>query len=92
MSRGNYLVVGDKTSCGGVIVEGDVTQTIMGKAAAREGDKVTCGKFPGVFYISGGMVNDMVNGRKMAGTLESRSTCPCQSRFIPSMLNDTYES
>ncbi|MBN4832549.1 PAAR domain-containing protein [Enterobacter hormaechei] len=92
MSAGNYLVVGDKTLCGGVIVEGDVTQAIMGKAAAREGDKVTCGRYPGIFYISGGMANDIVNGRKMAGTLESRSTCSCQSAFIPSMLNDIYEN
>lgn len=31
-------------------------------------------------------------GRKFAGTLHSKSSCPCQASFIPSMLNDTYES
>ncbi|AFN32197.1 PAAR domain-containing protein [Klebsiella michiganensis] len=92
MGAGNYLVVGDKTTCGGVITEGDATQTILGKAAAREGDKVTCGRHSGIYYIAGGMANDMVNGRKMAGTQDSHSTCPCQARFIPSMMNDNYES
>ena len=33
---GCYLVVGDKTTCGGVIIEGDPTHTIMGIHVARE--------------------------------------------------------
>lgn len=92
MSAGNYLFVGDKTICGGVIIEGDVSRTIMVKAAAREGDNVTCCRLHGIFHIAGGMANNIINGRKMAGTLESRSTFPRQSSFIPSMLNDTYEN
>ncbi|WP_241183261.1 PAAR domain-containing protein [Klebsiella michiganensis] len=27
----------------------------------------------------------------MAGTLDSYSTCPCKAKFIPSMMDDTYE-
>jgi len=91
MAKGYYLVVGDKTTCGGVITEGDPTHTLMGKSVAREQDRVTCGIFPGIFIIVGHVPNDSVNGRKFAGTLHSQSTCPCQSRFIPSMVNDTYE-
>ncbi|MDS7757346.1 PAAR domain-containing protein, partial [Klebsiella michiganensis] len=28
---------------------------------------------------------------RMAGTLDSYSTCPCKAKFIPSMMDDTYE-
>ncbi len=36
MAKGYYLVVGDETTCGGVITEGEPTHTIMGRAVARE--------------------------------------------------------
>ncbi|MEA5103945.1 polymorphic toxin type 44 domain-containing protein [Pantoea sp. S18] len=91
MSIGFYLVQGDKTTCGGRIIEGATDHTIFGKAAAREKDRVLCGKHPGTFLIAGGIVNDTIHGRRMAGTLDSESTCPCKAKFIPSMLQDTYE-
>ncbi|EEC0295746.1 PAAR domain-containing protein [Salmonella enterica subsp. enterica] len=87
---GNYLVMGDKTTCGGVIIEGDATHTIMNKPVACEGHKVTCGRHSGIYAITGGIANDTVNGRKPAGSQDSYSTCPCRARFIPSMMNDTY--
>ncbi len=31
MAKGYYLVVGDETTCGGVITEGEPTHTIMGE-------------------------------------------------------------
>lgn len=40
--------------------------------------------------ITGG-ISDTIHGRRIAGTLDSISTCPCKSRFIPSILTDTYE-
>ncbi|MRS16348.1 PAAR domain-containing protein [Enterobacteriaceae bacterium RIT691] len=93
MAMGYYLVIGDKTTCGGVILEGDPTHLIMGIPVARELDRVTCGKLPPSmqFPISGGIPGDTVNMRNFAGTLHSKSTCPCQSRFIPSMVDDFYE-
>ncbi|WP_158300374.1 PAAR domain-containing protein [Enterobacter cancerogenus] len=91
MAKGNYLVRGDKTTCGGVIVEGCEDHCLFGKAVSREGDKVTCGRFPGIYNIVGGIAIDSVHGRRMAGTLDSYSSCPCQSRFIASMVDDTYE-
>lgn len=90
MARGNYLVRGDKTTCGGVIVTGCEDHTLFGKAVAREQDQVTCGQHPGIYYIAGGIPFDTVHGRRMAGTSYSFSTCPCRARFIPSMLHDTY--
>ncbi|QUT17943.1 PAAR domain-containing protein [Rahnella inusitata] len=90
MAKGYYLVIKDKTTCGGIITEGDPTHTLFGKAIAREQDRVTCGKHPGMFIIVGHIPGDSVMGRKFAGTLHSKSSCPCQARFIPSMINDTY--
>lgn len=91
MAKGNYLVRGDKTTCRGVIVEGCEDHCLFGKAIAREADKVTCGRFPGMFNIVGGIENDIVHGRRMAGTLDSYSSCPCRSKFIASMIDDSYE-
>lgn len=91
MAKGNYLVRGDKTTCGGVITEGCEDHCLFGKAIAREGDKVTCGQHPGMYNIVGGIANDSVHGRRMAGTLDSYSTCPCRARFTASMVDDTYE-
>ncbi len=90
MAIGYFLLVGDKTTCGGQIITGDHTMTFNGRATAREGDKVTCGKHPGTYIIVGG-VSDMFDmGRKLAGTLDSVSTCPCRARFINSEM-DSYE-
>ncbi|PLR30090.1 PAAR domain-containing protein [Chimaeribacter coloradensis] len=91
MAKGYYLVLGDKTTCGGMIIGGDTTHTLLGKPVAREQEQVTCGIYPGIFTIVGHIPCDSVNGRKFAGTLHSKSSCPCQSRLIPSILTNTYE-
>lgn len=91
MTQGYYLVVEDETTCGGIILEGDFTHTLFGRAVAREEDRVSCGKHPGTYIIVGHIPYDTINGRKFAGTLHSRSSCPCNAEFIPSMVNDTYE-
>ncbi|AXY34285.1 PAAR domain-containing protein [Yersinia pseudotuberculosis] len=91
MAKGYYLGVGDQTTCGGVIIEGDATHILMGKAVAREQDRVTCGKHPGTYIIVGHVPGDSIHGRKFAGTLNSQSNCPCKAWFIPSLVNDTYE-
>lgn len=91
MAKGYYLVVGDKTTCGGVITEGEPTHTIMGSSVAREQDRVICGKHPGTYIIVGHIPGDTILGRKFAGTLHSTSNCPCKALFIPSMMNDAYE-
>lgn len=91
MAKGYYLGVGDQTTCGGVIIEGDDTHILMGKAVAREQDRVTCGKHPGIYIIVGHIPGDSIHGRKFAGTLNSQSNCPCKAWFIPSLVNDTYD-
>ncbi|MBW1252408.1 polymorphic toxin type 44 domain-containing protein [Pantoea allii] len=90
-AEGFYLVQGDKTTCGGKITTGADDHTLFDKPVAREQDSVTCGKHAGLYKIAGGIDNDTIHDRRMAGTLDSYSTCPCKAKFIPSMMNDTYE-
>ncbi|AUV04335.1 PAAR domain-containing protein [Phytobacter ursingii] len=91
MGRGYFLVRGDKTTCGGKIIEGADDHTIMGIPQARDMDRVTCGKHSGMFIIVGGVPETDIHGRLMAGSLDSQSSCPCKARFIASMMDDTYE-
>lgn len=37
-----FILIGDKTSHGGVVVQGSPASTVDGKPIARVGDKVTC--------------------------------------------------
>ncbi|EAW1174090.1 PAAR domain-containing protein [Salmonella enterica subsp. enterica] len=92
MGRGYFLVRGDKTTCGGKIIEGADDHTILGIPQAREMDRVTCGRYPGMFIIVGGVSQTDIHGRLMAGSLDSQSSCPCKARFIASMMDDVYES
>ncbi|WP_337236686.1 PAAR domain-containing protein [Proteus faecis] len=91
MAIGYFLRVGDRTTCGGQILTGDHTMQWYGVAGAREGDIVSCGKHSGHFYIIGGCDSVWDEGRKLAGTLESLSSCPCHSRFINS-IQDCYSN
>lgn len=81
---GHWLVKGDRTTCGGQILEGTKRKEFAGNYAALNGHKVSCGKHPGVFHVAGGHPGDIVDGTHVASTLYSRSTCPCKARFIPS--------
>lgn len=90
MAIGHFLFRGDKTACGGRILEGFPDHQFFDKNMACEGHQVTCGKHPGRYRICGGLDTDDIHGKRIAGTLHSRSSCPCKSRFIPS-INDTYE-
>ncbi|AYA14162.1 MULTISPECIES: PAAR domain-containing protein [Enterobacter] len=92
--EGYFLFQGDRTVCGGKIITGAEDTQFFGRPQARESDKVTCGKHPGIYRICGGM-GDMyeVGGvnRQLAGSIESYSSCPCRAKFIPQDLDNTYE-
>ncbi|BDH46559.1 hypothetical protein TUM12370_26030 [Salmonella enterica subsp. enterica serovar Choleraesuis] len=91
MAKGYYLRVGDKTTCDGKILTGDPAFTWYDSDAAREGDYVSCGKNPGVSYkILGGTESFLDGALRLAGTLDSISSCPCKAKFIPS-IPDSYE-
>ncbi|MDF7675720.1 PAAR domain-containing protein [Neisseriaceae bacterium ESL0693] len=89
MSVGYFLRVGDKTTCGGQILTGDPIMSWHGKPAAREGDQVSCGRHSGTYQIIGGISHFASMGRRTAGTLDSRSSCPCHAGFIAS-ITDHY--
>ena len=91
MAVGYFLVIGDKTSCGGRITSGCDNHTFYGRATAREGDSYICGADNKIYRIAGGIPNYIIHGAHAAGTLHSRGTCSCRCRFIPSNWNDTYE-
>ncbi|MDM3456034.1 PAAR domain-containing protein [Citrobacter sp. Cb028] len=90
-AKGYYLFRGDKTVCGGRILEGWSDHQHHGRDMACEGHKVTCGKHPGSFRICGGLDDDDIHGKRIAGTLHCYSSCPCKSKFIPSILDADYE-
>ncbi|POD89324.1 PAAR domain-containing protein [Pectobacterium odoriferum] len=90
-AKGNYLFRGDKTVCGGRILEGFPDHQFFDKDMACEGHKVTCGKHPGYYRICGGLDTDDIHGKRIAGTLHSYSSCPCKSKFVPSNWDDYYE-
>ncbi|MCH9298073.1 PAAR domain-containing protein [Pantoea allii] len=90
MATGHFLRIGDKTTCGGSILSGSPHHSFGGIATARNGDSVSCGKDGKVYHIAGGIPNYFIRGVAAAGTLNSRSTCPCNARFISSFPNASY--
>ena len=90
MSEGHFVGLGDKTTCGGKILDGDARVNIHGVLHAREGDRVTCGKHAGTYQILGGISHIQSHGKRVAGTLDSFSSCPCRARLIPSVYSATY--
>jgi hypothetical protein len=56
------------------------------------GDIVTCGKDGNSYRIVGGLSWIKVDGRYVAGSLDSFSSCPCQARIIPQITVQTYET
>ncbi|AIG05220.1 LysM domain-containing protein [Pseudomonas fluorescens] len=91
MNKGYFIGLGDKTTCGGEVLEGDKRINLYGLLHACEGDRVTCGKDGNTYRIVGGISHMNSHGRLMAGTLDSHSNCPCKARLIPSVLTATYK-
>ena len=92
MSVGYFIGLGDKTTCGGEVLDGDKRVNIHGLFHACEGDRVTCGKDGQTYKIVGGISHINSHGRLMAGTLDSYSDCPCKAELIPSVYSATYEN
>lgn len=90
--EGYFLVRGDKTSCGGEILAGSPSFTLNGYERICEDDPVSCGKDGNTYKVTGGIDYFTYYGRRVAGTLDSFSGCPCKSRLLHSIDSDTYES
>ncbi|MCP9268017.1 PAAR domain-containing protein [Xenorhabdus sp. XENO-1] len=90
VSKGYFLTVSDKTTCGGEILTGTSNIKFYGRQAAIEGSTVTCGRYSGNYVIVGGVGSFLDKGAKLAGTLDSQSTCPCNASLICS-IPDSYQ-
>ena len=87
------LCQGDRTTCGGRIVVGSALGIAFGKPIAKEGDPVTCGKDGNTYKIIGGIsiFTDGADNRRVAGSLDSYSSCPCKAKIRPSNAYPMYE-
>jgi uncharacterized Zn-binding protein involved in type VI secretion len=90
MLMGYYINQGDKTTCGGQVLDGDPTISWDGLSHALEGHRVSCGKDGKVYKICGGDPTFTNMGISVAGTLDSFSGCPCRAQIIPTILTATY--
>jgi uncharacterized Zn-binding protein involved in type VI secretion len=92
MSKGYFIGLSDKTTCGGNVLDGDTRIMLYGVAHAREGDRVSCGKDGKIYQIVGGVSHVISHGKHVAGTLDSFSNCPCKAQLIPSVFTATYQN
>jgi len=92
MSEGFFIGKGNKTTCGGEVLDGDPRVNILGLLHACAGDRVTCGVDGKTYRIVGGISHIESHGRLVAGTLDSRSDCPCNARLIPTELTARYRN
>jgi len=92
VATGHFIRLGDKTTCGGTVLEADQCVVMFGRNHVREGDRVTCGKDGSAYRIIGGVSYIKSHGRRVAGSLDSISSCSCRARLIPSLDSATYQS
>jgi len=90
MAKGYFICRGDKTYCGGEVLEGHAGITWHGLLHSHEGDRVSCGKDGKTYRILGGVSHFTSDGKRVAGTLDSVSGCPCRSQLIPSITTASY--
>ncbi|WP_313201157.1 PAAR domain-containing protein [Pseudomonas sp.] len=92
MAIGYFIREGDKTTCGGVVLEGSSAFRMSGARQAREGDRVTCGKDRKVYRIIGGIAPMRTDRARLAGSEDSISGCPCRAALLPSLFSATYQT
>ena len=92
MNEGYFIGKGDKTTCGGVVMDGNSRINMHGLLQSFEGDRVSCGVDGQTYGIVGGIPFMSSNGRRMAGTLHSASNCPCNAQLVPSLTAASYRT
>jgi len=87
---GDIAKHGDPTTTGGQVFARDTTQTNGGIPLLLDGDKATCGKCPGTWFVIGTCEFMTFNGRK-AVQYGDLITCPCgRNRVIATSTNMHY--
>ncbi|MGS7193189.1 PAAR domain-containing protein [Enterobacter cloacae subsp. dissolvens] len=67
--QGFWIIKGDKTSCGGTVLEGTNKKRLGGHNIALNGHKVSCGQHSGTYVIAGGHPGEYIQGVAVASTL-----------------------
>lgn len=82
----SFIVVGDRTSHGGVVIQGSAESTVDGKSMARIGDKVTCPKkgHGRVTVVASGDATCIVDGQPAARDGDKTA---CGATLISSQSN-----
>lgn len=79
------IVLGDITSHGGVVLEGDSVTLVNGKAVASVGDQVSCPTIGhGLYFIVTGDQSTIANGKAIA---RHRDLCSCGATLIDSVAD-----
>lgn len=76
MAVGYFIRRGDKTTCGGVVLDGHPSFRLHGIPVAREGDPVTCGK-DGKRYVIAGGIQHFMAAELVASSLDDRPANGC---------------
>uniref|UniRef100_A0A9X8VGX6 PAAR domain-containing protein n=1 Tax=Serratia marcescens TaxID=615 RepID=A0A9X8VGX6_SERMA len=92
MSTGYFLRKYDRTTCGGAIFPSQDKFNILGLPVVRAGDSVTCGKDGKVYQIMGSVPKMAYKGIGLAGSIHSKSTCPCMAELLPSCVKAKYST
>lgn len=92
MSTGYFLRKYDRTTCGGVMYPSQDKFNILGLPVVRAGDSVTCGKDGKVYQIMGSVPKMAYKGIGLAGSIHSKSTCPCMAELLPSCEKAKYST
>lgn len=88
MSR-PFILIGDKTSHGGTVIEGAPISDIDGRRIARVGDKVTCPrKGHGTTVIATGDPNVIIDGKPAA---RHGDVTACGATLISSQATSSVE-
>lgn len=90
MADGYFIRKDDRTTCGGIALDPQIPVYVFGMDVCLEGDPVTCGVTGLTYGIVGGISHIVSYGKRVAGTLDSVSGCPCRAAFEPSQTAVVY--
>ncbi len=84
-----FILVGDKTDHGGVVIEGSAVSDAGGRSIARVGDKVSCPKrgHGGTTVIASGDPTCIIDGKPAARQGDKTA---CGATLISSQAVSTY--
>jgi uncharacterized Zn-binding protein involved in type VI secretion len=88
-----WIRYGDKTACGGTVVEGDQTCTSYGRAYTFQGARIACHK--GCVIVEGFPRSTLTNGRpRVLHNMITSGGCPCYSTLndIDGVGNESSET